>query len=190
MNIGLTGGIGCGKSTALRYFEEAGATVLDTDEVVRRLLATDTELIGSIREAFGPKVIDSEGKVDRGALGTRVFGDSEALALLESLVHPRVREVWMRELGEDHPVLIVEIPLLFEKNLQDHFSTTICLSSYPEVQASRLRARGMSDQQINQRRQRQLDLTEKMKRADMVLHNNGSLGHLKEQVEWVMCRLR
>jgi dephospho-CoA kinase len=189
MNIGLTGGIGCGKSTALAYFAEAGATTIETDAVVRDLLSRDEELIGLIKEAFGSRVIDSEGRVDRAALGRKVFNNSEALALLESFVHPRVRQHWTRQLRENHPVLIVEIPLLFEKDLNGHFSSTICVSSYPEVQNQRLKARGMSDSQIQYRKQRQLGLNEKMRRADIILFNNGSLEHLREQVDWIMKRL-
>ena len=188
MNIGLTGGIGCGKSTALEYFRQAGAVVIETDSVVRELLASDPDVISRIREAFGESVLDREGRVDRAALAHRVFNNSEALALLESIVHPRVRETWTHALGKNHPVLIVEIPLLFEKDLQGQFSTTICLSSDPEVQRARLLARGMSESQIQYRKDRQLSLDEKMKRADIVIHNNGSLDHLKEQVEWVMKR--
>ncbi len=189
MNIGLTGGIGCGKSTALAYFAEAGATTIETDAVVRDLLSRDEELIGLIKEAFGSRVIDPEGRVDRAALGRKVFNNSEALALLESFVHPRVRQHWTRQLRENHPVLIVEIPLLFEKDLNGHFSSTICVSSYPDVQNQRLKARGMSDSQIQYRKQRQLGLNEKMRRADIILFNNGSLEHLREQVDWIMKRL-
>ncbi|MGC9450518.1 MAG: dephospho-CoA kinase [Oceanipulchritudo sp.] len=188
MNIGLTGGIGCGKSTVLACFHEAGATVMETDGIVRELLAVDAELISLVRENFGTEVLDPEGKVDRRALAARVFHNSEALALLESLVHPRVRQCWTRALGENHPVLIIEIPLLFEKDLQGHFSSTICVSSHPEVQAQRLKARGMSESQIQYRKDRQFSLEEKMHRADIILHNNGSLGHLREQVERVMSR--
>ena len=186
MNIGLTGGIGCGKSTALSFFREAGATVLETDAVVRDLLATDTDLISEIGRTFGKEVIDEEGRVDRARLGAKVFRNSEALANLELLVHPRVRKQWTRELAENHPVLIVEIPLLFEKDLQGHFTKTVCVSSYPDVQFSRLKARGMSESQIQYRKDNQLSLDDKMSRADIILHNNGSLEHLREQVGHVM----
>jgi len=189
MNIGLTGGIGCGKSTALEFFRQAGAVVIETDAVVRELLASDRDLISAVGEAFGSEVIDAEGKVDRAKLAGKVFNNSEALARLESFVHPRVREHWMRQLRENHPVLIVEIPLLFEKDLQGHFSKTICVSSHPDLQVQRLKARGMSESQIQHRRMRQLGLEEKMRRADIILHNNGTPDHLREQVEWVMKRL-
>jgi dephospho-CoA kinase len=190
MNVGLTGGIGCGKSTVLKYFEAAGAVVLETDAIVRELLATDAALIEAVRGAFGEEVLDAEGRVDRGRLAAKVFHNSEALALLESFVHPRVREYWTRELGRNHPVLIVEIPLLFEKDLEENFSTTICVSSQPEVQLQRLKARGMTETDIHNRMERQLSLDEKTRRADITIHNDGSLDHLREQVGWVMKRLQ
>lgn len=188
MNIGLTGGLGCGKSTALRLFRDAGAVTVDTDALVHELLREDHDLIESIVTAFGEEVIDAEGRVDRARLAHKVFENSEALRLLESLVHPRVRRVWMRKLGENHPVLIVEIPLLFENDLQENFSLTICMSSEPEVQYRRLKAKGMSDSQIQQRKRQQFSLDEKMRRADITIHNNGSLDHLKKQVNHVMSR--
>ena len=189
MNIGLTGGIGCGKSTALAYFRKHGAEVIDTDAVVRDMLSADTEVIEAVRSEFGESVIDAEGRIDRARLARKVFNNSEALVLLESIVHPRVRQNWMHALRKNHPFLVVEIPLLFEKDLQGTFSKTICLSSDPEVQKARLLARGMSESQIQYRKDSQLSLNEKMKRADIVIHNNGSLKHLEEQVEWIMKRL-
>jgi dephospho-CoA kinase len=181
--------MGCGKSTALRYFRDLGAAVIETDAVVRSLLAEDRDLIREVREAFDDGVLDAEGKIDRRELGRRVFRNSDALARLEALIHPRVRDHWMRELKENHPVLIVEIPLLFEKDLADHFTLTICVSSRPEVQHRRLRAKGMTESQIQYRQQRQLSLEEKMRRADIILYNNGSPDHLREQVERVMQQL-
>ena len=189
MNIGLTGGIGCGKTTALGFFRNWGAETIDSDAVVRHLLSSDKEVTAAIRCHFGESVIDAEGRVDRTRLARKVFNNSEALVLLESIVHPRVRQNWMQALRKNHPFLIVEIPLLFEKDLQGHFSKTICLSSDPEVQRARLLARGISESQIQYRKDHQLSLEEKMKRADIVMHNNGSLEHLAEQVEWIMKRL-
>lgn len=149
----------------------------------------DEALIGEVREALGDSFMDEQGRIDRAKLGRKVFNNSEALALLESIVHPRVRDNWTQALRKNHPILIVEIPLLFEKDLQGQFSKTICVSSDSEIQKARLLARGMSESQIQYRKDRQLGLDEKMKRADIVIHNNGSLEHLREQVEWVMGRL-
>lgn len=189
MNIGLTGGIGCGKSTTLGYFRELGAEIIETDAVVRELLRSNKEILAAVRSGFGDSVMDVEGRIDRDQLARKVFNNSEALVLLESIVHPRVRQNWMHALRKNHPILIVEIPLLFEKDLQGQFSKTICLSSDSEVQKARLLARGMSESQIQYRKDRQFSLNKKMKQADIIIHNNGSLEHLKEQVEWVMKRL-
>lgn len=186
MNFGLTGGIGCGKSTALRMFGESGARTVNSDDLVRELLASDTELIGLITSAFGKDLLDAEGKIDRAKLGRRVFSDPESLRRLEELVHPRIRAIWMEEVRLQPPLLVVEIPLLFEKKLEEFFDWTVCVSCQPDLQEKRLRARGMNPNEIQQRRGRQLSLPEKMKRADTVLHNDGDPGFLREQVQYLL----
>lgn len=121
MNIGLTGGIGCGKSTALACFMKAGAEVIETDAVVRQLLQEDELLIKEVREALGDSFMDAQGRIDRAKLARKVFNNSEALALLESIVHPRVRDNWTQALRKNHPILIVEIPLLSKRTCRDNF---------------------------------------------------------------------
>ena len=180
--IGLTGGIGCGKSTALEFFRSSGAVTFEADAVVRELLAGDVETQKAIRHAFGAGVFDSEGKVDRAALAGIVFSSDQALVLLESILHPQVRRSWQDLCRSHEPLVVVEIPLLFENNLQTDFDFTICLSVSPELQTSRLRQRGLSLSQINQRRERQWPLARKMKQADVVFVNEGSKSHLGEQV--------
>lgn len=182
INIGLTGGMGCGKSTALELFREAGIEVIETDALVREMLSTDRALQKEIVEAFGSAVLGAEGKVDRAALGRTVFCNSRNLRVLERLVHPRVRDKWMGQLRENHSVLVIEIPLLFENSLEKFFTQTVCVSSTPEIQQDRLLRRGLDESQIKQRLDRQLPLEEKMRRADILLHNNGSLEHLRDQV--------
>lgn len=184
MNIGLTGGIGCGKTACLRLFGECGAHIIETDAVVRQLLSEDRELIGQIGAAFGGEMLDAEGKIDRARLGALVFGNSDALKRLEALVHPRVRAHWKRELAATHSLLVVEIPLLFEKNLEDLFDWTVCVSSHPAIRRERLRARGMTEEEFQRREERQYPLDEKMARADCILHNNGSLCFLRETVRY------
>lgn len=186
VTVGLTGGIGCGKSACLRLFGECGARTVETDAVVRELLETDRELIGDIRKTFGDGVLDGAGRIDRGQLGSLVFGDSDALKRLEALVHPRVRAHWKREMAQKHPLLVVEIPLLFEKELEGYFEWTVCVCSVAAIRRERLRARGMTEADIKRREERQYPLVEKMARADSLVHNNGSLCYLREQVRcWV-----
>lgn len=186
MKIGLTGGIGCGKSTVLSAFAQAGIATIETDAIVRRLLAEDTGLIAAVRAEFGVAVFNAEGMIDRALLARTVFSDSRALARLESLVHPCVREIWMRALRENAAGVVVEIPLLFEKDLQSYFDVTVCVGSSRSVQISRLLTRGMTLAQIELRIGRQWPLAEKMRRADIQLHNNGSVEHLRKQVHLVL----
>lgn len=183
MKVGLTGGIGCGKSTVLRLCEERGALVVESDAIVRELLASDRKVIAEVVESFGEEVLDGEGKIDRGRLGGIVAIDSDKLLRLESILHPIVRRVWTQKVAEQDSLAVVEIPLLFEKNLQELFDQTVCVASSPKVQMERLRARGLSDSQIQWRQQRQMPLLRKMEMADVVLMNNGTLQHLNEQLD-------
>jgi dephospho-CoA kinase len=190
MNIGLTGGMGCGKSTALAVFAAEGAVVMDADAEAKRFLDEDIPLQSALVDRFGREVLTAEGKVDRRFLASTVFANPEALAALESLVHPRVRSRWMQEAAQGHPVFVVEIPLLFEKSLESHFDHTVCLSSHPEIQRTRLLARGMNLSEIKKRSERQLSIEAKCRRADTVLHNDGDREHLKHQICYLLSQLR
>ncbi|MBC2593196.1 dephospho-CoA kinase [Ruficoccus amylovorans] len=183
MKIGLTGGIGCGKSTAGGFFEERGFRRVDCDQVVRDLLESDEPVLTALRERFGEHVIRPEGGADRAAIASVVFHDAEALEWLERLLHPRVEEVWRGLIREDRAAdWCVEIPLLFEKNLEKHFDFTVCLLSSEAIQLDRLAAKGLSREQARARIQRQLPLEQKIVRADFVLLNDGSLDFLRQQV--------
>lgn len=186
MNIGLTGGMGCGKSTALAYFQRCGSAVFEADRYVARLLADDTEVRKELRNHFGGRVFTAEGMVDRRALGRIVFGNSSKLGVLESLLHPRVRTAWQRELGQGHSCLVVEIPLLFEKSLASLFDVTVCVAAQPETQRNRLRARGLEDEQIDLRLTRQWPLSRKMEAANHILWNDGEEAHLRAQIDHLL----
>lgn len=178
--------MGCGKSTVLKLFKEAGAAVLDSDGVVRELLSHCKQTIHEVTFQFGPEVLNKEGMIDRAMLASMVFGDSEKVACLESILHPKVREVWTRFIADARSLAVVEIPLLFEKKLEGNFDKTVCLACSPKLQLQRLRGRGFSDEQINMRLQRQFSLDEKMRRADVILLNNGSIEHLGNQVKLLL----
>jgi dephospho-CoA kinase len=182
VNIALTGGMGCGKSTALAWLRAQGIAVFESDGHVRSLMESDTALHRELREAFGPGIFRAEGGVDRPALGSIVFSDPSKLKLLEELVHPRVRAAWLEEVEKRHPCLVVEIPLLFEKDLQSAFDLTCCVVSDPKIQFSRLRARGWTDAHIAARLSCQWSLTQKAEAADVVILNDGSRAHLEEQL--------
>ncbi|WPJ94845.1 dephospho-CoA kinase [Coraliomargarita algicola] len=181
MKVGLTGGIGCGKSTVVGLFREAGWRTIESDAVVRELLATDAEVQTQLRARWGDAVF-SEGAVDRRAVAARVFGDEEALKWLEALLHPLVRAHWQTAIEQaPEACWLVEIPLLFEKRLETLFDLTVCVASPPDVVKDRMVARGYTGAEIAQRRERQMPLEEKMQRADHLISNAGSLEFLKRQ---------
>ena len=181
MKVGLSGGIGCGKSTILGFFREAGWRTVDSDAVVRELLATDAEVQAQLRSRWGEAVF-ADGAVDRGAVAKRVFGHEGDLKWLEELLHPLVRESWLASIDQAPDVnWLVEIPLLFEKRLETRFDLTVCVSSPPDVVADRMVVRAYTEAQIEQRRKQQMPLEEKIERADYLISNAGSLEFLKQQ---------
>ena len=184
MKIGLTGGIGCGKSTVVQLFAEAGWRTIETDEVVRECLAGDAVVHAALHERWGVAVFDADGAVDRKAVAARVFTDADELAWLEALLHPLVRRAWESAI-EQAPEAnwLVEVPLLFEKRLETEFDLIVCVTSPPEIVESRMVHRGYSGDEIEQRRHRQMPLEEKARRADCVISNAGSLEFLKQQTK-------
>ena len=183
MILGLTGGMGCGKSTAAGMLAEHGFEPMDSDAIVRELLSSDRFVIDSIRERFGGDVFTPSGEVDRRELGRRVFSDAAGLQWLEDLLHPRVVEHWKKAFAAvPARSWVVEVPLLFEKCLQNWFDFTVCVASDPAVQLARLEQRGFHPSLARQRISKQLPLTQKIKLVDFVLLNDGSSDFLREQV--------
>jgi dephospho-CoA kinase len=183
MIVGLTGGMGCGKTTAAKMFVPHGFDLLDSDAVVRAILSTDREVIDSIKERFGPGVLTASEEVDRSQLARHVFSDDASLHWLEDLLHPRVFERWKTAFAADPArSWVVEVPLLFEKSLQNWFDLTVCVASDPAVQLARLEQRGFHPSLARQRISKQLPLTQKIKLADFVLLNDGSSDFLRDQV--------
>src|SRR5690606_25206180 len=107
------------------------ARTFESDACVRELLSRDPDVIAAVRDAFGPDIIDSEGMVDRASLGRMVFDNSDRIRVLEAILHPRVREVWTAVLQDEPSLAVIEIPLLFEKNLENAFDFSICLATEP-----------------------------------------------------------
>jgi dephospho-CoA kinase len=191
MKLGLTGGIGCGKSTVVGLFKEAGWNTVETDAIVRELLAEDAEVQARLEARWGRAVFNADGSVNRKAIAERVFGDTGSLQWLESLLHPLVRTRWEGRVARDPEGLwLVEIPLLFEKSLETCFDLTVCVFSSPEVVEARMLDRGYSTAEIAQRRERQMPLEEKIRRADHLIANSGSLEFLKRQTTRLIGLLR
>ncbi|MDP2136570.1 MAG: dephospho-CoA kinase [Candidatus Didemnitutus sp.] len=188
--VGLTGGMGSGKSTAAGMFAELGFRRLDADQVVREVLLPHAEVIAAVREHFGATVLDQDGRIDRERLGAIVFAADAALQWLEELLHPRIYHYWQgiyaAARGEK---FIVEVPLLFEKHLANRFDFTVCVSTNSELQLRRLEQRGVPPGIARQRLAKQLPLARKCELADFVLLNDGTLEFLREQVSQLASRL-
>jgi dephospho-CoA kinase len=189
MVIGLTGGIGCGKSTAAACFAELGFVVIDADQLARQVLESHV-CVSRLRERWGPACLDPRGVPDRKWIAAKVFTDADERAFLESVTHPEVARL-RREATADASVdYVVEIPLLFEKELTDGFSSIVVVACSDDVRRVRLRGRGLSDEEISARIASQLSLVEKVKRANVVLWNDGEPAFLREQVRVWVDRLR
>jgi len=182
MKLGLTGGIGCGKSTAGRLFADIGWRRLDSDEIVRGLLASDAQLHAALRKRWGEEAVQAQG-ANRSLIAHKVFSDPEELRWWEGQVHPQVREIWTAALASDpNADWLVEIPLLFEKDLAGFFDHTLCVEASESTQLGRLAAKGLDRAQSMARISNQLPVEEKAQRADLVISNSGSLGFLQRQV--------
>jgi dephospho-CoA kinase len=183
--IGLTGGIGAGKSEALAAAARLGAETLSTDRVAHDVLDRE-DMIKALTERWGEDVV-SDGAVDRDRIAEIVFEQPDELSWLESEVHPRVGEAvvdWRSEIDPAVPVAIVEVPLLFEAAMEKAFDETVAVIADDEVRERRLAERGQPG--LEGREERQLPQSEKASRADRVIENNGSLEELEREVAAVL----
>ncbi len=174
--IGITGGIGCGKSATGAALQSLGVPVLDTDAVAHELLAADTEARAAIRARFGDGVFAGDA-VNRQALGQVVFADPAARKDLEAILHPRIQartEAWLAEQTKTGPAAVL-IPLLYEVGREKSFDLCVCVACSPDTQRARLRERGWSDTEIDRRNAAQLPVEEKIKRADVVIWTDGAM---------------
>lgn len=191
MRIGLTGGIGCGKSTVLGLFAEQGWATVSCDALVAQLYREDKTLLEAVRERFGARVFEVSGALDRRKLGEVVFAEQGALEWLEEVLHPRVRALWETALEvEPERDWVVEIPLLFEKKLEKAFDCTLCVVADEATQLARLQQKGFTAAHARLRMVRQWPLGQKAQAADYVLVNDGSLDFLRDQVVYALELIR
>lgn len=188
MVIGLTGGIGCGKSAAAACFAEFGFNVVDADQLARQVLES-ADCVSRLRARWGDACVGADGRPDRRWIAAKVFGDAAELAFLEGLTHPEVARLRRAAVSDTKRHHVVEIPLLFEKNLTEGFATIVCVACSEEVRRARLLKKGLSDEDINRRIHSQMLLSEKVKRSDVVLWNDGDLAFLRDQVATLVGRL-
>lgn len=189
--IGLTGSIGMGKSTVAAMFEEMGVPVFDADAAVHQLQGPDGVLLPAIEAAF-PGTVNASG-VDRARLGAAVFGDPEALKRLEAIVHPAVGAMRAQFLNDhaDQPLLVFDIPLLFEKGHQGVLDSVIVVSAPADVQRQRVLARpGMTAEKFEHILKLQVPDAEKRARADHVIDTGTSHAETRQALTELVAELR
>lgn len=188
LKVGLTGGIGSGKSEVSRRLRKLGAVIIDADAVAREVVEPGTPGFAAIVEEFGDVVLRSDGGLDREGLGRLVFGDPDKLARLNAIVHPLVGEriaTKMAEVERDHPagVVVYDVPLLVENNLQDGYDVVLVVAASTQTQLRRLvEQRGMTREDAEARIAAQAPLEAKLAVADVVIDNDGDLEALERQV--------
>jgi dephospho-CoA kinase len=188
LTIGLTGGIAAGKSEALAAFERLGAATLSSDAVVHELLETEP-LLPLLVERWGEEVAPG-GQVDRNRIGSIVFAKPEELGWLEAQIHPLVGErigAWLASLPHGAGIAVVEVPLLFESEMEGAFDTTVAVVAAEQVRRERAEARGHA--LVGEREARQLAQAEKAERAEHVVENDGSVEDLERELSALVEKL-
>jgi dephospho-CoA kinase len=186
--IGLTGGIASGKSTVAGLLSQRGAVVVDADALAHEVLLPDGPAFDDVVARFGREVLDRAGAVDRGALGDIVFAEPGLRAELERLTHPRINALMQERmaaaLASSAPLVVADIPLLFERDLDGAFDGTMLVYVPPAVQLERLRDRdGLDDLAAQRRLVAQLPIDDKRARATWIIDNTGSLDTTVAQIE-------
>lgn len=185
--IGLTGGIGCGKSTAAAFFQQQGIPCVDADAICRALTAgSGTPILARIAASLGPEMLKADGSFDRKAAADRVFDDHAALKTLEAILLDEAKTRAKIELGRladaGEKLAVLDAPLLFEAQWNDLTDITVCVWAPPALQNARLQSgRGWNENEIARRRARQMNEEEKLERCDYGLINNGGLDALHRQ---------
>ncbi|MBU0651279.1 MAG: dephospho-CoA kinase [Proteobacteria bacterium] len=180
MNVGLTGGIACGKSTVARMLAEKGAVLIDFDEMAHAVEDSGGPVWREIVRHFGEEILHEDRTIDRRKLGETVFADREKRELLNRLVHPAIFEEWQRRLEEIRArhadaIIVSDIPLLVEAGLKEMVDLVLLVYITPEEQIRRVMARdGFSREEAERRLAAQMPIEEKLRWADIVIHNEGS----------------
>tara|TARA_B100001758_G_scaffold162428_1_gene140080 strand:+ start:435 stop:1022 length:588 start_codon:yes stop_codon:yes gene_type:complete len=181
MIVGLTGGIGSGKSAAANFFQNEGITVIDADGLSREVIEEGTPGFASIVEYFGSKIIDSDGSINREHLRKEVFDDDKKKKLLESIIHPLVRDLMVKKIAASKsPYSIVMVPLIFETNSMSNYNRILVIDCDPKLQIERATLRdNNSKAQIQKIMNSQCSREERISIANDIIPNNDSLENLK-----------
>ena len=191
MKVGLTGNIGCGKSSVLNIFDDNDWSCLSADLITHEILSSNKLVYSKIKEKFGLSVLNTDGSINRKRLSKIVFSNEHSLSWLESLLHPIVITNFVNFIKENKDLKIcVEIPLLFEKRLEKYFDYIVCISCSDKIVDNRLQKKGMSLADINLRRSQQFSLLQKEILANFVLENEGSIEFLEFQTNKLIHTLK
>ncbi|WP_406140738.1 dephospho-CoA kinase [Streptomyces sp. NBC_01089] len=188
LKVGLTGGIGAGKSEVSRLLVSYGAVLIDADRIAREVVEPGTPGLAAVVEAFGESVLAPDGSLDRPALGSIVFADPDRLATLNSIVHPLVgaRSAELEGQAQPESVVIHDVPLLTENGLAPLYDLVVVVDASPETQLDRLvRLRGMQESEARARMAAQATREQRREIADLVIDNDGPLDALEPQVRSV-----
>jgi len=196
LNVGLTGGIACGKSTVAQVFVMLGAHLIDFDKLAHEVQEPGKPAWKEIVRYFGKDILNQDETIDRNRLAQIVFTDKRELEALNNIVHPLVFNLWQERLDkikikEEHAIILSDIPLLFEGKMQDLFDLTILVLISPEEQICRLMARNnLSRNEAQIRLQSQMPIADKIGLADIVIDNQDNVSQTKEKVAEIWWQLK
>lgn len=191
MIIGLTGSIASGKSTVSNMLKEMGFPIIDADLVARVVVEKGTKTLEMIKEAFGPDIIHEDGALNREALGEIIFSNPSKRKQLNDIIHPAIRAEMLAQkehlVQQNHPIIIMDIPLLFESRLQSFVDRILVVTVTEHKQLERLMARnGFTQKDAKLRIQSQLPLSVKEEGADAVIYNNGTIEETRQQLNKIL----
>ncbi len=188
--LGLTGGIGMGKSTAADWLRQRGVAVVDTDLLARDVVEPGQPALDDIRRVFGAEMIAPDGRLRRDALATLVFTDEAKRRQLEAITHPRIRERWLAQAehwrAEGKPLGVVVIPLLFETGAEKSFDAILCVACTAATQRQRLLTRGWTEQEIARRLAAQWPVEKKMAASTCVIWTEGASDSTTAQLDHIL----
>ena len=188
--LGLTGGIGMGKSTCAQLLRARNIPVVDTDDLARSVVDPGQPALAEISAVFGSQMLDNNGALNREAVAKLVFSDSAARQRLENILHPRIRKLWQEHASQwrlqDRTLGVVVIPLLFETGADSDLDATICVACSETSQLDRLRSRGWSAEQIEQRIRAQLPVEQKLTKSNYVIWTEGEIDLHAQQLDRIL----
>ncbi|MEV8402898.1 dephospho-CoA kinase [Streptomyces niveus] len=188
LKVGLTGGIGAGKSEVSRLLVSYGAVLVDADKIAREVVEPGTPGLDAVVDAFGPGVLTADGRLDRPKLGALVFADDDKRATLNAIVHPlvRARSVELESAAGEEDIVVHDVPLLVESELTGLYDMVVVVDASPGTQLDRLvRLRGMAESEARSRMAAQATRERRTAAADLVIDNDGPLEKLEPQVRAV-----